>query len=397
MLAAPPPEELVARAYALVPNFRERQAKTEADRQVPQESIEECRRADLFRILQPKRYGGFEYGFDTLVDVVAAVASGCGSTGWVFAVNAQQRWMIGMYPEQAQDEVWSDDRTSLSSSSFHPSGLAIPTDGGYRLTGKWMYCSGVDNAHWMILGARIAPVPDAEPTDQGYMLVPKEAVEIDDNWQVTGLAGTGSLNVSCEDVFVPAHRLLRLEDAQSGRPPGVAVNDGWLYRVPFFAATSIGLCASVIGMSEGAFADYVGATRSRMTRGAALSQPRPMAELPTIQLRVGEAASRIDAARMLVDRDCKDIMKTVDAGKALTEAQRARNKGDLGFAVSLATQAIDQLFESGGGGGMFTKSTVQRFWRDAHAGAMHISMNRDALFTLRGRVTLGLPPGPVQF
>jgi alkylation response protein AidB-like acyl-CoA dehydrogenase len=90
-------------------------------------------------------------------------------------------------------------------------------------------------------------------------------------------------------------------------------------------------------------------------------------------------------------------MKTVAAGKALTEDQRARNKGDLGFAVSLATQAIDQLFESGGGGGMFSKSTVQRFWRDAHAGAMHISMNRDVLFTLRGRVILGLPPGPVQF
>ena len=391
------PEELVARAEALVSKFRERQEKTELDRKVPQESMEECRRADLFRILQPKRYGGFEYGMDTLVDVAATVASGCGSTGWVYAVNAQQRWMIGMFSEQAQDEVWSDDRTSLSSSSFHPSGLAISTDGGFRLTGKWMYCSGVDNAHWMILGARIAPAPNDDPTDQGYMLVPKADVEIEDNWQVAGLAGTGSLNVWCEDLFVPAHRLLRIADAQSGKPPGAVANDGALFRIPFFAATSIGLCASVIGMAEGAFAEYVGNTKTRMTRGAALSQPRPMAELPTVQIRVGEAASRIDAARTLVHRDCRDIMSTVGAGKELTEAQRARNKGDLGFAVSLATRAIDQLFESGGGGGMFNQSRVQRFWRDAHAGAMHISMNRDALFTLRGRVALGLPPGPVQF
>ncbi len=103
------PEELVARAHALVPGFLERQEQTEADRQVPRLSIDDCHRADLFRILQPKRYGGFEFGMDTLVDVAAAVASGCGSTGWVFAVNAQQRWMIGMYPQAAQDEVWRDE------------------------------------------------------------------------------------------------------------------------------------------------------------------------------------------------------------------------------------------------------------------------------------------------
>lgn len=391
------PEELVARAYALVPGFLERQERTEADRRVPEESIDECHRADLFRILQPKRYGGFEFGMDTLVDVAAAVASGCGSTGWVFAVNAQQRWMIGMYPKQAQDEVWRDEETSLSSSSFHPSGLAVATDGGWRLSGKWMYCSGIDNAHWLILGVRLATAADAEPTGLGYMLVPKADVEIEDNWQVAGLAGTGSMNVAGQDLFVPAHRLLRLEEALSGNPPGAEINQAGIYRIPFFAATSIGLCGSVMGMAQGAFAEYVGATRTRKTRGAAIAQPRPMAELPTIQLRVGEAASAIDAARMLVDRDCKDIVATIEAGNQLTQDQRARNKGDLGYAVQLATGAIDRLFDSGGGGGMFNKSRVQRFWRDAHAGAMHISLNRDALFTLRGRVLLGQPPGPAQF
>lgn len=396
-MAAVSPEELVGRARELVPALRDRQEATEAARQVPPEAIEEFHRADLFRILQPRRYGGFELGFDTLADVAATVGSGCGSTGWVYAVNAQQRWIIAMFPEKAQDEVWADERSSLSSSSFHPSGRAIPADGGFRLSGKWMYCSGVDNADWMILGVRIASSADAEPTDVGFLLVPKADVEIEDNWQVVGLAGTGSLNAQCRDLFVPSHRFLRLEDAQAGRAPGTEANDCWLYRVPFFAATSIGLCASVIGMAEGAFAEYVDSTRVRRTRGAAVAQPKPMAELPTIQLRVGRAVSAIDAARTLLDRDCKDIMRTVSAGDRLSEAQRARNKGDLGYAVSLATEAIDLLFDSGGGGGVFNHSRVQRFWRDAHAGAMHISLNRDALFTLRGRITLGLPAGPAQF
>jgi len=397
MASAVTPEELVARARALVPNFLDRQEATEADRKVPQESIEDCHRAGLFGVVQPRRYGGFEFGMDTLADVAATVASGCGSTGWVFAVNAQQRWIVAMFPEQAQDEVWADERTSLTASSFHPSGTAVPADGGWRLSGKWMYCSGIDSADWLILGCRLGAAADAAPGDPAFMLVPKADVRIEDNWQVAGLAGTGSLNVIGEELYVPAHRVLRIDDANSGAPPGAAVNKAGLYTIPLFAATSIGLCGSIMGMAEGAFAQYVGSTRTRKTRGAAVAQPRSMAELPTIQLRVGEAASAIDAARMLIDRDCKDIMATVDAGKALTQDQRARNKGDLAYAVHLATGAIDRLFESGGGGGMFAHSRVQRFWRDAHAGAMHISMNRDALFTLRGRIVLGLDPGPAQF
>ena len=117
------------------------------------------------------------------------------------------------------------------------------------------------------------------------------------------------------------------------------------------AMISISLCAPILGMAQGAYDEFVGATRERVTRGAALSQPVPMAELPSIQHRVGEAASCIDAARLLVDRDCRDIMATINGGGFLTEMQRARNKGDLGFAAQLSLQAVDRIFEASGGGG----------------------------------------------
>lgn len=392
-----PVEEALARARALVPTLRTRQAATERARRVSDETIADLKRAQLLRILQPRRYGGHEYSLADFVRLGAAVASGCGSTGWVYSVATQHNWQIGMFPPDLQDEVWADDPTVIAGSSYSPAGTAVSADGGYRLSGSWMFSSGCEAVDWMILGARFAPQRDAAPTHQGYVIVPKRDFTIDDNWFVQGLSGTGSKNVVLNEALIPRHRVLTLEEALSGSPPGAAVNPGPLFRVPFFAAISICLCAPILGMAEGALQTYVETTRSRMTRGAALSAPKGMAEYQSIQLRVAEAAAAIDAAKLLVLNDCDRIMDVYTAGKTLTEAERARNKGDLGFAVRLATQAVDRLVESGGGQSLFDANLIQRYWRDIHAGSMHISVNWDAVGSLYGRVILGLPAGTAQF
>jgi len=227
--------------------------------------------------------------------------------------------------------------------------------------------------------------------------VPRDDYRVEKNWDVLGLIGTGSNDVVVEDLFVPAHRMLTHEQAQSGKPPGAVINDGDLFKVPFFAAISDCLCAAILGMAQGALADYLADVKDRQTRGAAVGVTRSVADFMTIQLRVGEAAASIDAAQQLVLRDCRDIMNTIAAGNELTEAQRARNKGDLGFAVRLCVRAADLLFESAGGMGLYGHNRVQRGWRDIHSGAKHISMNWDAVGSLYGRIQLGLPPGPAQF
>ena len=391
------PEELIARARAFVPTLRARQEKAEQLRRVPDESIQELLAADLYRILQPKRFGGFEHGLDTFVRVAAEIGSGCGSTAWVYSTAAQHQWLIGMFPPAAQEDVWGTDPLGISAAVFGPTGVAVEVPGGYRLSGKWMFSSGIDNAPWMIGGVKIAASPDSDPTSQGFALFPKADYDVEDNWHVVGLVGTGSKNVIVKDLFIPAHRVLTLEAALSGDPPGARINPGDLYKIPFFAAISICLCAPIMGMAQGALDEYLEATRARMTRGAALSQPTSMAGLPTIQLRVAEALASVDAGRLLVLRDCEGLMATVAGGKALTEEQRARNKGDLGFAVKLSVHAVDRLFESGGGQGLFNENRIQRFWRDIHAAAMHLSVNWDAVGALYGRVSLGQPAGNAQF
>ena len=390
-------DELVGRAAALKSPLRARQREAERTRRIPDESVADLRTAELYKVLQPARYGGFELDLWSFVRCAAEVGAGCGSTAWVYSTAAAHQWQIGMFDDRAQRDVWGADPGAISASSYSPAGVAIASGGGYRLSGRWLYCSGVLNADWIILGVRVAADDRSEPDGQGYVLVPKADFAVEDNWDVIGLIGTGSSDVLVDDAFVPEHRMLSLEDALSGNPPGAAVNRGDLWKVPFFAAITICLCAPAIGMAQGALETYLEEVGTRKTRGAALSRAIGMAEFPTIQARVAEAAVTVDAARLLVRRDCRDILRVMAEGRSLTEFERARNKGDLGYAVGLARRAVDLLFESVGGAGLSGDGLVQRYWRDLHAASKHISLNRDMCSTLYGRVALGRPAGTAQF
>ncbi len=392
-----PPDELVARARALIPNLLERQDRTEAERRVPDVTFEEFFDAELHKILLPAQYGGFEYGLDTFAKVAFEIARGCGSTGWVCSVANSYPLFIAKFSEEAQEEVWRDNPRAVAAASVVPKGTAIPVDGGVRLSGNWPYCSGIDNSNWMIVTANVVSGGDAEPTEKGFALVPTADFHIEDNWHVMGLAGTGSKDAACEDLFVPGHRFLPVSDVTSGDTPGSGIHGGDVYKIPLFAGFSIGVCAPVMGMAQGALDEFMGATHGRETRGGALSNPVTMADIPAVQLQVAEAFAAVDAAKTLVDRDCREIMETLARGEQLTVEQRARNKGNLGFATRLAKQAVDRLFEASGGGVLLNRNRVQRYWRDVHAGALHISLKWEAVGVLYGRVMLGLPPGPAQF
>src|SRR5438552_8876016 len=151
-----PPDfaELLQRAEALVPVLRERAAKAEELRRMPDETIEDSHRSGLFRILQPKRVGGSELPFRAIVELVATISRGDGSTGWVLANLAAHHWLLGMWPKEAQDEIWGQSPDNLVGSALiFPRGRARPVDGGYRLTGRWPFSSGVDPAAWNLIGA----------------------------------------------------------------------------------------------------------------------------------------------------------------------------------------------------------------------------------------------------
>ena len=385
----PEVSELLARARSIAAVARERAQATEAARRVGDDMVARMRQADLLRVMQPKAYGGLEYGFDVFVEIEATIASGCGSTGWVYGLLASQQWLIACFAKEAQDEVWSD-RGAVAAGTYAPVARAVAVDGGYRVSGAGSFCSGCDNAQWQFLGGMIPQASD--PPQPGFFLLRTADIAIDDNWRTMGLAGTGSKTIVANEAFVPSHRALPFADLTNATAPGMRASANPLYKQSFLAVLPIAIVAPVLGMAEGALSAFLDMAKVRTTRGAVAGGNRKMAELSTIQLRAAEATACIDAARLLMFRDLAEAFALAARGEAVSLDVRLRNRRDQAFCVRLLTQAIDALFLAAGGQGLFLDHPLQRFWRDAHAAGSHISLNWDAAGSMYGQYMLGLEP-----
>jgi alkylation response protein AidB-like acyl-CoA dehydrogenase len=387
----PSEQDLVQRARAVGAKARSEALETERAGRTSDALAAQMRDAGFYRVLQPKRFGGFEMGLDVYTQIIRAVAAGDGSVGWTLMTGTMHQWLVALFPEQAQKDIWADGKGNFAAGSYAPSGRAEPSEGGYRLSGQWAFASGIDVADWALLGAMI---PQADgPPKPGFMLAPSSDYTIDHgSWHVAGLNGSGSKTIHVKDVFVPAHRSLLFEQASSGQAPGTKTNTNPIYRIPFMACVPICLVAPPIGMAEGAYAVFVEQTRARTTRGAVAGGAKNMAEFPTVQIRVAEAQANIDAAICLLTRDLAETTAFAVEGKAIDVAMRIRNRRDHAFCTKLATQAVDALFLAAGGRGLATEQPLQRFWRDIHAAGVHISLNWDAVGSMVGQFALGLPP-----
>lgn len=385
----PDAAELKARAQAVAEVARERALETETARRVSGNLIGLMRDADLLRIMQPKIFGGYELGYDIFVDLVSIIAAGDGSTGWVYSLGAVHQWLIACFPIEAQHDVWDDNRDAIAAASYAPSGEASAVPGGYRLSGRWSFSSGVDNADWGFLGGFIAIEGAKKPA---FFLVPRNAYTVDDDWFTMGLAGTGSKTIVVADAFVPSHRIATFSDLLSGKGPGTKANPNPVYRQPMLAVVPLCLLAPVLGMAKGALQSFIDQVSGRTTRGAVAGGSNRMAEFPTVQLRVAEATGCIEAARLMIDRDVRSTAEIARSGREADISLRLRNRLTHAFAAKLLVQAVDAVFAAAGGSALGLQHPVQRFWRDIHAAGSHISLNWDAVGSMYGQHVFGLEP-----
>lgn len=231
--AGTPPDgdTLLARALALVPELAARRARAASDRMVPSETIADFVDAGFFRMLQPRRWGGFESHPNEFFDVQQAIATACPSSAWVLGVVAVHNWQLALFPDKAQHDVWGEDSSVRISSSYMPVGKVTPVEGGFRFSGTWGFSSGCDHCDWVFLGGFVPT--DGGPPDMHTFLVPRADYRIVDDWHVLGLQGTGSKTIVVDDAFVPEHRTHRFADGFKCQSPGHAENDAPLFRLPF--------------------------------------------------------------------------------------------------------------------------------------------------------------------
>ena len=369
--------DLWRKAEALLPKLKERAPKCEQLRRLPDETLRDFHDAQLFRIHQPKRVGGAELEFAAVVTYGALFARACASTAWNWVNFAAHHMMLGMFPPQAQDEIWGKSRNALIASSFvFPAGKARKVQDGYMLSGRWPFSSGVDPSEWNML-AGLARLDDNLPPEQRIFLVPRSQYKVLDTWHAGGLRGTGSNDVEVSEVFVPEHMTLAVADTKGGPTPGSAVNPGPLFQLPVFALFPYMLSGVALGIAEGLIESYQPAA-GKMT-GARV------AEIQSTQIRLGEATAYARASRLVQLANCREAEAQLPDLKT-----KARYRLEGAYAVEWAVRAVDVMFGLYGAGGLYESGPVARAFRDAHAVKQHFSFNTDIAGTTYGRVALGL-------
>ena len=385
---APRFEELLARAEALVPALRERAPRAEQLRRLPDETIADLHASGLFRMLQPARVGGSELPYRALFELTAVVGQGCGSTAWVLGNLAAHHWLLGMWHPQGQDEIWGQSPDSLISSALaFARGRAQRVEGGYRLSGRWPFSSGIDASTWNMFGAVVSDEETGQ-SEHRMFLVPASDYSVIDTWQVIGLAGTGSNDVEVADVFVPAYRTLATERIKGGPNRGSELNPGTLYKLPAISLFGFAIAGVSLGIARGAIQQFGETTRTRLSAYTG----RNVADFTNMQVHLGEAAALADAAEAIVLRDCDEATRITEAGVVPSIEQRARYRRDGAFAATLCTKAVDLLFAATGGAAIYERNPIQRAFRDVHAANAHYTLNWDINGAVYGRVALGLPP-----
>ena len=378
-------DEALARASALVPALRERAAHSEAARRMLPETEADLHRTGLFRFAQPKRYGGMELDFVSVVDIPAELARGCPSTAWNVGNLGIHHWMLALYDERAQAEVWDADPDALIASGIaFPQGRARKVDGGFSLSGHWNFSSGVDPSEWNMLAAQVY---DRDRV-VGYRmcLVHRSEYEIVDDWNVLGMRSTGSKSVKATDVFVPEHRALSMYLIRGGTEfPGARVTSNSMYRVPLAALGSHCLAGAGVGNAQAALDLTIEAIRERSTNYTALR----MRDFQAVQLRVAEAGAKVDAARLIIRSDCQEAERIAKAQRAPTIEEKLRFKRNAAWAMEQCTEAVDSLHALAGANGIYDRYPIQRLFRDQHALAAHIGFSWDAQAWPWGLVALG--------
>jgi len=377
--------EVLERVRPLLPGIAERAEATDANGAVSEETMKELTAAGALRMLQPARFGGTESDPVHFYEVVRAISGVCGSTGWVTAVLGVHPWQLALFDERAQEEVWGEDPDTLVSSSYAPAGRLTAVDGGYELTGHWSFSSGCGHASWALLGGLVVGA-DGRPVDFLTVLVPAADYVIEEVWDVIGLRGTASDDIAVERAFVPEHRVLRNQDQARLRGPGQKVNTGPLYRMPFASIFTSTVTAPVIGAVSGCYDAYLSAMRDRIRLSVGGGR---FAEDQFTQVAVARAASEIDAAILQLNRNVSELYAYATGGAPIPMELRLRTRRDQVRGTERALEAIDILFKTAGGNSLRRGNPIERAWRDAHAGGVHVANDVERALAMYGRGEFG--------
>lgn len=371
---------------AFVEQIALRASSTEDLRRLPDETIAEARGSGLFELLLPARYGGTEAPFPAVLEPVRQLAHGCTSTAWTLGFYALHNWMIALFDEQAQDEIFAEGAV-LAPAPLAPSGRGEPTDGGYRITGRWSWATGVMHADWVLVGVLLGSGSSMFPA---LAALPISDVTVDDVWHTAGMRGTGSNDVIIDDVFVPAHRVVSVPKVYAGDSPGAALHDSDTYRWPIVSALALTACMPVLGTAERVVELFTERLSDRILAYGGGAQK----DQPAAKIRLSEVTMRLSSLSALAFSVADEVQSAVRRDGAADLRLRARARATAAHVVHESRAVIGEVLGAAGASAHFLDNPMQRARRDVDIVAGHAVFDYDVSRELDGALRVGATISP---
>lgn len=386
--ALPTAEALIERARAMIPTLKARARQTTLDGNVPAATIAEMQQAGFFRILQPKRWGGYEMHPNVFFEVQKALAEGCMSTGWIYGVLGCHPYELALFHDEAQREVWGDKDDMLVSSTYQPVGKVEKVEGGFYLSGRWGFSSGSTHCGWVLLGALNFDT-DGGPPDMRTFLLPRGDYQvIEGTWDVFGLQGTGSFDILVERVFVPEHRTHRASDGFACTNPGQVENDGPLYRLPWAQIFVRSVSTAAFGGARAA----VNAAMEIMQGRISTNTGKASKADPLLHGAIAKAHAQILEMELTHQMTFDRLMAKATGGEPITLEERALYAYQSSTVVRRLAGLVDGMVQLLGGRAVYMSSAIIQPWLDLNAARAHVANDPGNRTTDVVMTMLGEPP-----
>ena len=380
---------VVERARALVPALRARHAETDLLAKTSDETVAELEAAGLFSMSLPRAYGGLQTSMSTWKDAVTEIGRGDGGVAWTITLINACNWMAaGLFPKSVADEVFSKPNTRVAG-IFSARGVkAHRVEGGIIVDrGIWFFNSGVYHAHWDLLGV---PMFNAagESIGPGIALVPMSDVKILNDWDTIGLRGSGSSNVSMENVFIPDQRIVGLMASTEGRQKG-AFDDQALYRTAFAPLMVSILSFPILGMGTHMLEEFL---ESLPRRDIKLTPYTKQGEAAITHIQIGQISAKIHAAKQVMAKACSDMDAWAAKGEYMPVLDRAAICRDTAATDQLIWEAAEIISNAAGGTFARRGFVLNRVWGDIKVATQHPFVSLMSNFEMYGRHVCGVYP-----
>lgn len=376
---------------SVLPVLATHREATEAARSASPESIAALKAAGLSRLLTPLVNGGQGATLRAQLHACAETARACPASSWVMMVCGAHNWIAGSFSAQCRAEMFDADPDLFIAGTLASQGQFKKAEGGWLLNGRWQFCSGVDHSPWLLIGAMRAKDSNGGPASLHVML-PRDAVEVDDTWHTLGMRGSGSKDVVLKDVFVPEHRAEATGKLFSGRSPHAHDHENsGLYMVPVLCSLSTQLAGAVLGMAREMLSLFIEKTRVRPDIYSG-EGGGAKARNGTMQRRVAEASGEIVAAELLLGRNCDLFDEITEAKEPVDNEAMALMRWQSSYSVELCRRAVERLYAGAGAHAAYNDSPMQQYYRDVMMASHHAAIDMDGAAELQGMSILGVEP-----